>query len=255
VRFCEIPARVDEVNGAFEFLHDFGSPKLFSEHLMSSSRRYYGTACRAFLRCLVRMSHDHVCEVIQQHRRRFVERYVPTSAVPEVARAGDRFSLVAAGGEFLTSLGITALETGEAEAAAGSCFEAWRSERGTNGQWDEMQAIRWLRASLIAHGNSRLQPHNQRSDGQRPKDDSTKTLNRIGFRSTTVERETEYQVMPDMLRDLCGPFSQELVLRALRKRKLLNGCAENRLTAQRTLPEIGRTRCYAISSRIFDDDE
>ena len=256
VRFCEIPARVDDTNGVFESLHGFASAKLFAEHLAVASRTNYGTACREFLRYLVRMGHDSVREIVQQYRRRFIARHVPGTVAPEVARAGDRFALVSASGEFATDAGITAWEPGEAEAAAGSCFQAWRSQRGTDQHWDEEKAIQLLKQSLFAHGNSRFQFYHQRSDTPRPQtDDSAKTVNRLGFRCTTAEGETEYQVLPNMLQDLCGAFSPELVLRALRRRGLLNGCAGHHLTAQRTLPEIGRTRCYAISSRIFEDHQ
>jgi putative DNA primase/helicase len=249
VRFCEIPARVDEAGGAFEFTHEFLTPKAFSDHLKTASRMYYGTACREYLRKIVRMGYDRVRAVVQQHQKCFSERYIPAGATPEVARAGVRFSLVAAAGELLTSIGITGWRPDEAQAAAGSCFTAWNAQRG-GGSWDEDQALRHVKSILLAHGNSRFQ-----LIGEDQKQNESKVLNRLGFRARTKEGETEYIVLPEMFRELCGPYPEDLVRRALQKRGFLKSTDSRHATVKRVLPELGRPRCYVISGRIFGGDE
>lgn len=250
VRFCEIPARVDDQNGAFELLHGFGSPKAFAEHLRTFSRMYYGTACRSFLRHLVRAGFDEVRDMAQQYRRRFMQRYVPPGEVPEIARGGDRFSLVAAGGEMATAMGITGWDPGEASAAAGLCFQAWVRQRGTGGHWDEEQAIRCIRSFITAHGNSRFQFYTRRGQGS---DDNAKVINRVGFRCALPDGGSEYQIPVDAFPEVCGPFSVDLVKRSLQKRGYLVLEDDEHLSCARKLPELGRKRCYVISTKIFED--
>jgi len=250
VRFCEIPARVDDIGGAFESLHEFETPKAFADHLKAASRAYYGSACREYIRQLSRMGCDSVRSAVEQHRKRFTEKFIPAGASPEVARAGARFSLVAAAGELLTGLGITGWQPGEAQRAAGVCFAAWRNQRGGNGAWDEDQALKYVKGFLVAHGNSRFQLIEDR-----PVQDVAKIPNRIGFRSRTRDGECEYIVLSDMFRELCGPYAEELVRRVLQKRGLLKGADPGHATVKRMLPELGRPRCYVISETIFSEGE
>jgi uncharacterized protein (DUF927 family) len=248
VRFCEIPARVSETGGVFEAMHEFETPKAFSEHLKAASRSYYGTPCREYLRQLAGMGYDHVRSAVQQHQKRFADRFIPPGATPEEARAGVRFSLVAAAGELITAFGITGWQPGEAQAAAGACFVAWRAQRG-GGAWDEGQALRHVKTMLAAHGSSRFQPF---GEGQ---NDEIRIVNRLGFRTRTREGDSEYLILPDTFREVCGPYAEELVRRALLKRGLLKLTDARHATVKRTLPELGRVRCYAISSAIFQGED
>jgi len=250
VRFCEIPACVDEIGGAFESLHEFETPKVFADHLKGASRAYYGSACREYIRQLSRIGFDSVRSAVEQHRKRFTEKFIPAGASPEVARAGARFSLVAAAGELLTGFGITGWQPGEAHGAAGACFAAWCAQRGGNGAWDEDQALKHVKTILVAHGNSRF----QLIEDHPKKDGLAKIPNRIGFRSETKSGEYEYIVLPEMFRELCGPYSEELVRRALQRRGFLNA-DPGHATVKRVLPELGRPRCYVISEKIFSEGE
>ena len=231
VRFCEIPARVDDSGGAFELIHEFDTPKAFADHLKAASRAYYGSACREYLGQLSRMGCDSVRSSVEQHRKRFTEKFIPAGASPEVARAGARFSLVAAAGELLTGFGITGWEPGEAQRAAGACFDAWRAQRGGSGVWDEDQALRHVKTVLVAHGNSRF----QLIEDHPTKDGLSKIPNRIGFRSETKSGEYEYIVLPEMFRELCGQYSEELVRAAktrLSQRHRSGACDRQKDTAR-----------------------
>jgi uncharacterized protein (DUF927 family) len=248
VRFCEIPARVDESGGAFEFVHGFASAKAFSEHLKVASRMYYGSASREYLRQLARLGYDQVRSAVQQHQKAFADRFIPAAVSPDVARVGVRFSLVAAAGELVTAFGITGWQPGEAQRAAGACFEAWRAQRG-GGAWDETQALRYVKSVLVAHGNSRFQPF---EEGQRGE---MKIPNRLGFRTRSKDGDCEYLILPDMFREVCGAYPEDLMRRALQKHGFLKGSDARHATVQRTLPELGRTRCYVLSSSIFRDED
>ena len=255
VRFCEIPARVDDKGGAFEFAHEFEGPQAFqafSEHLKAASRTYYGSACRHYLHQLALTGYDRLRSVVQQYQKRFSERFIPPEIGAEEGRAGVRFSLVGAAGELATAMGITGWEPGEALAAAGGCFNAWRVQRGASGSWDENQALKHVASVLITHGNSRFQFF---IEGQ-TRDETIKVPNRIGFRTQAKDGETEYLVLPAMFHELCGPFPEDLVRRTLQRHGLLKGSDPDHATAKRTLPEFsGRPRCYVISGRISASDE
>ena len=255
VRFCEIPARVDDNGGAFEFAHGFEGPnafKNFSEHLKAASRNYYGSACRDYLQQVAHMGYDRVRSVVQQYQKRFSEQFIPPGLAAEAARAGARFSLVGAGGELATALGITGWEPGEALAAAGKCFKAWREQRGSNGTWDENQALKHVESMLIATGNSRFQFFMEGVN----RDETIKVPNRIGVRTVAKDGDTEYLVLPAMFHELCSPHPEDLVRRTLQKRGFLKGSDADHATVKRTLPEFsGRPRCYVISGRICSSDE
>jgi putative DNA primase/helicase len=141
VRFCGIPAQADETNGAFESLHRFKSPKLFAAHLFGKSGQHFGIASREFLHHIVRMGRGTVRERVQRYRREFVGRFLSGSEGADVARAGDRFALVAAAGELLTEVGITGWKPGEAMEGTGKCFREWIKALGTDGNLDEKRAL------------------------------------------------------------------------------------------------------------------
>jgi putative DNA primase/helicase len=255
VRFCEIPAEVgaDGDGGMFEFAHEFeGGPRPFqslSDHLKIASRAYYGSASRDYLYQLAKMGYDNVRSAIQQYQKRFSDRFIQAEIASEAARAGLRFSLVGAAGELATALGITGWEPGEALAATGKIFNAWLLQRGSNGSFDENQALKHIQSMLIAHGNSRFQYF---IDGQKG-DETSKVPNRIGFR-TRKDGDTEYIVLPAMFPELCGQFPEALVLRTLKKHGFLKFDSGHQ-TTKRAVPELDRRpRCYVISGQICSSE-
>lgn len=174
----------------------------------------------------------------------------PPELLQRLHGAGVRFSIVAAAGELLTGLGISSWQPGEAQAAAGKCFAAWRAQRGGSGAWDEDQAIKYVKSVLVAHGNSRFQ-----LIGGAVRMDDSKIANRLGFRALGKNGHSEYILVPEMFREVCGPYSEDLVRRVLQKRGVLKGSDARHTTTKRTLPELGRVRCYVIEGSIFGGDD
>lgn len=250
IRFCEIPARASETGGLFEYTHEFKTPKALSEHLKAASCAQYGEASREYLRYLAGLGEDEIRARVRRHRKHFADHFLPANLSPEEGRAGDRFALVAAGGELATELSIFRFPPGEFHVGVSKCFKAWRAQRGGTGAWDEDQAVKHVAAVLLAHGNSRF----QLVEGFKHDESAAKIMNRIGFRTLAKNGDSEYLVLPQMLRELCGPFSEDLVRRALQKRGFLKTSDSSHATMKRTLPELGRVRCYSISSRIFAGD-
>jgi len=83
-----------------------------------------------------------------------------------------------------------------------------------------------------------------------------KIINRIGFRTIGKDGESEYLLVPETFREICGPYPEDLVRRALQRRGFLKkGSDPQHTTIKRTLPELGRVRCYVISGNIFGGGE
>ncbi len=255
IRFCEIPAKVHDEFGSFEELHGFRSSKDFSELLRSNARKFYGAPIRAFLKQLVKKTPEWIIDTIQGQKRSFLVQRVPPGASREVARAADRFALVGAAGELATAFGLTGWQPGASTGAAAKCFEAWRDQRGGNGQWDADQALSAVRQFLIAHGSSRFQLYSPGMTDEESAKTREKIINRIGFKAVERDGTAEYIVQENMFSELCGAYSRDLVISALRKRGALtvSKSEPQRNTVQRRLPEIGKVRVYVINAHVFDD--
>jgi putative DNA primase/helicase len=249
VRFCEIPASVGEF-GAFEMFYEFASPKALADYLKEQVKRYYGTAARAFLGKLVEQDSGTIINAVNRLKSEFLRAYVPETLSAEVRRAADRFALVAAAGEFATRLGITGWIEGTASGAVAKCFDAWRRSRGTDGNWDEREAIAAVRQALLAHGDSRFQCVGGRVDV------TQRTHNRLGFKNRTANSEVEYLLKRESLAELCRPYPLDQTITALSKAGLLVIEDKGTKTVRRRVAELGpnRSRFIAISSKIFDDE-
>jgi uncharacterized protein (DUF927 family) len=257
VRFCEIPAEVDEENGAFEFLHGFGSSREFADHLLEAGRSFYGTAARKYLKWITSVDTADLKAAIDDRRRDFVQEYLPSGCSREIARVCQRFGLVAAAGDLMTSAGVTGWASGEAQWGVGQCFKAWHFRRGA-GSGDEDRAVKEVARNLFAHGNNRFQLLARPYDADAPQaaDMTARVPNRIGFRMELPRGGVEFiiPVNAGTFRELCGPYPEALALRGLKKRGyLVPDDAEHPITPKRPLPELGRPRCYVIREHIFQE--
>lgn len=255
IRFCEIPARVSEEFGAFEKIHCFGSPQEFAKHLRQESLKNYGTAGRAFLRKLTEHDQDTVATMVKRATAEFMRKYVPEHASAELVRGADRFALVAAAGELATQFGITGWARGAAEGSVAACFNAWRRERGTDGKFEEHGVISVIRQQLMAHGESRFQ-HFESGMDHTGSDAAYRIHNRLGYRTRNAEEGiTEFLLQRESLAEVSKPYPVDFALVALRKCGLLVLEDQGTLTVRRKPPDIPRSRFYAISSRIFQNEQ
>jgi uncharacterized protein (DUF927 family) len=220
VRLINIPADAGKGMGIFEEIHGSSDAARFAKELATSSKRYYGTALPAFLRCLMN-DLDAAMESVRDMMNQFTrDRNGFAQAAPEVHRALGRFALVAAAGELATRFGITGWGEGDAMWAAKVCFEAWLKERGGSTSSDMDAAVRQVQAFIEAHGPGRFQPlrveHNNYGDpiGQR-------VLNRAGFWAEDDDAR-EYLVLPECFRnEMCANFDHKAVASELKKREYL----------------------------------
>lgn len=133
VRCLEIPACPGGGAGVYETLHAHPTGAALSAALAAAATLHHGHAGPAFLEWLVlhreRLRADlpglvrDTAAALRAHHR------VP-DALGEVARAADRFALVAQAGHLATQAGTLPWVQGEALAAASACFAAWLEARG-----------------------------------------------------------------------------------------------------------------------------
>ena len=252
IRFCELPAHVSEEFGAFETIHCFASFQEFAKHLREKSLKQYGTAAREFLRRLTGHDPDTIHTMVKQASSEFMRKYVLEHASEELVRGADRFALVAAGGELATQFGITGWSKGTAEASVARCFEAWRRERGTDGRSEEHGVISVIRHELMAHGDSRFQYFGPDS---KEGEIGYRIANRLGYKTRNAEGQMEYLLQRGELEQICKPYPVEFAVHALRKCNLLEWETAGELTVRRKPPDMPRSRFYAISSHIFQQEQ
>lgn len=250
VRILDIPADTGK-HGVFESLHEFPDGQTFADHLRSAARKFYGTPIRAFIGGITGIEVDQIRTGWQEFKERFVSKVLPKKKQPsEVYRAAARFALVAFAGETATKLQITGWNHGEASRAAEIVFRAWFDNRSGRGGSDAERAISQIRAFIEAHGSSRFEMLTINEESL----DTSKIINRAGFRKKNDEDELEYLFLPEIFRsEVCKGFDHKLVCKTLDERGYLR---HDSAGFQKQLKYGGvQIRPYWVSSKILSGND
>lgn len=251
VRVLDIPAETGKF-GVFEHLHDFSDGQSFADYLRSASRKFYGSAIREFLRGIIELDTENIKSGWRDFSDKFIEKILPNNKKhpSEVYRAAGRFALVAFAGETATKLGITKWKPGEATAAAEIIFRAWFENRNGRGTSDAERALSQIRAFIEAHGASRFEMLTATDESL----DTSKIINRAGFRRQNDLGELEYLFLPEIFRsEVCKGFDYKFVCKILDERRFLR---RDSVGFQKQLKYGGvQIRPYWVSSRILQDAE
>lgn len=272
VRMADIPADAGVGLGAFETLHGWDGGGAFASHLVQQAGTLYGTTGRAWLQWLTENA-DSLKSRIHEMSDTLAAQLVPDGAGGQVQRVGGRFALVGAAGELATAAGLTGWRIGEAERAAGTCFQAWLAARGGVGNGEVVSMLRQVRRFFEAHGEGRFTWWHRGAD-----DHNAKTLQRAGFRrmlnaagdpvKTNGQHgaefgdrmpaaagegvSVEYFVLPEVFRsEVCVGFDSRAVATVLRD----HGCLihdKGTLTERTRLPGLGLANCYRIGPKLFE---
>ncbi len=251
VRVLDIPADTGKF-GVFENLHEFSDGQSFADYLSTATRKYYGSAIRAFLERFIELDAEAAKAGWRDFHAKFIEKILPADKnyPSEVYRAAGRFALVAFAGETATKLQITGWQAGEATKAAEIVFRAWFDNRAGRGGSDAERAISQIRAFIEAHGASRFEMLTNTDESL----DTGKIINRAGFRKKNDSDEIEYLFLPEIFRsEVCKGFDYKFVCEVLDERGFLRHDAAG---FQKQLKYGGvPIRLYWISSRILSSDE
>lgn len=252
VRLVNIEADAGKRLGIFEELHDFADPDEFAQHLASTSRRFYGTPIRAFLRGIVD-DPKAIVKAIAVAVQEFQKRHAPAGVSGEVLRVAARFALVGYAGELACRMGILPWHEGETEEAAAVLFKQWLENRHTHGASDEEQAMRQVREFLERHGHQRFQVILRSRPGSANGDRSPMvTTNRAGFITPTEDGGIDrYYILPEVFeKEVCKGYDPKTVAKTLQQRGWLANDA-GRLQTQIRTPE-GKLRAYCVLSSILE---
>ena len=259
LRLAEIPADAGAGFGAFECLHDFLTGSEFSKALERAARRHYGTAFHAFVSELA-ANQEAVPDLVRDAQRKFEAHCLNDAAHGQARRVAGRFALVGAAGELATKWGITGWQPGEAMQAARTCFDAWLSRRGGQGNQEEKAMLRQVREFIRRKGESAF------TDWDRPANDTEKHApgkpDRAGYRRGCHDAEgndaQEYFLFNEAWRGVvCKGHDAAAVGRLLvAKGYCRKGSETDRpWLVRESLPTEGRARVVHILPALFDSDD
>lgn len=244
VRMIDIAADAGAGFGLFEELHGYEGGAKLSDAIKEVTGDYYGTPAIAFLEHLTNDLQNFPAK-LKQAMAGFVTEHLPPDAAGQAARVCNRFAIIAIAGEYATGAGITGWEQGDAVKAAGICFKSWLDSRGGGGNQERTAILSSVKAFFESHGESRFADIN----------DSTNrvTINRAGFRKCSTEGQ-EYYVLPEAYkRDVCAGFDMKAVTKVLLNVGWLAPDEAGKSQQRKTLPEMGVTRCYVLTSKVWGD--
>lgn len=241
VRFLDIPADSGCGMGLFENIHQFSTPAEFADYLKSSTKRYYGTALRAWVHWVCSNRTSVIAEALRLQEE-FVLANTPIEAEGEVTRALRRFGLLGAAGELATRPGLTGWEPGEATAQVKRCLESWLSERGGAGSSDLEKGITQV-LSFIEQGGARFQAM----------DSDFAPRDRLGFRRR-LAHEMQFLILTDVFKDvLCSGFDYKAIRKEMIARGLLLPGTEGHPGQEQVrVPHLGRRWVYVLPTDDAD---
>ncbi len=259
LRLAEIPADAGAGLGVFENLHDYASGSEFAKALDRAARRHYGAAFHAFVAELAKHQ-EAVPDLVREAQRTFEAHTLNDAAHGQARRVAGRFALVGAAGELATKWGMTGWQPGEALSAARTCFDAWLSRRGGQGNQEEKAMLRQVREFIRRKGESAF------TDWERPANDTDKHApgkpDRAGYRRACHDAEgnesQEYFLFNEAWRSVvCKGYDAAAVGRLLvAKGYCRKGSEANRpWQVKENLPTEGRARVVHILPALFDSDD
>lgn len=256
LRVAEIPADAGAGLGIFEQLHGEANGAEFSRALDRGTRKHYGTAWLAFLSSLAKHQ-GTIVDALREARKAFERHYLTDDASGQARRVADRFALVGAAGELATKWGITGWVAGESLKAAGSCFSAWLTNRGGEGNAEERAMLAQVREFLRRYGESAF------TDWDRPANDSDKhspvRSDRAGYRKhDPVTDEIDYYIFTETFRTrICKGYHAANMGRLLMARGYIEEGKESgrEWVVKEKLPTEGRARVVHVLPTIWADDD
>jgi len=242
VRLIDIDADAGAGFGLFEELHNYQGGAKFSDAVREATQTHYGTAAIGFLERASRDSKT-LSVLLKAAIAEFVLANLPDDAGGQVERICNKFALIAAAGEYATSIGITGWTKGDATIAAQICFTSWLKNRGGSENQEANEILSKVKAFFEIHGESRFA-------GLKDSPERI-TVNRAGFSELTVNGLYFYVLPAAYKKDVCAGFDMRQVSRVLIESGWLIPDSEGKSSQRKTLVELGSTRCYVFSPKMW----
>ena len=252
VRIVDFPADAGAGLGMFEELHGRPNGHEFAIALENGTSSYFGTPIRSFLD-QVATDRDECLSFARKEIDRFEAEFIPKNADGQVLRVAQRFSIIAAGGELATKLGVTGWQEGQAYWGVGECTTAWLEKRGGTGPLEIIKALKQVRDFLEKHGSARFERMAKKNSDGAYHSLSAYVRDRAGFCEKSTEGRA-YYVLPSGWAEMCMGHDRALVAKELKKRGLLHTSADGRNQVSKRLPGIGLKRVYHLKPEVLSYD-
>lgn len=238
IRLADIEADAGREMGIFETLHGRSSPAEFAKEIKDRTSQYFGVAGQAWLEQLT-ANREQLHRDVNDQINLFIRQVVPNGSAGQVVRVARRFALVAVAGELATEYGLTGWNTGDATAAAKTCFTSWLENFGGNGNREERAILAQVRSFFETHGASRFEDIRTTDEQRVP--------HRAGFFRTTSENIREFIVLPEVFRnEICQDKDEKLVKKVLIKAGILSPAENGQPSQNIRLPTFGSVKAYVL---------
>lgn len=234
VRIVDLLADAGEGLGVWQNLHQHDNAGRFSENLKSASAKNYGTLGRSFIAALI--EHRDNAD-IEAKLNAVVAEWTPVKSTGQVRRVVARFALAGVAGELAVAFGLVPWAEGEPLCAAKECLDSWLQSRGGSGDREDDYVIDTMKSFLGRYSSARFQnmdpgPHDR-------------IIDRAGFRRS-LNGQNQYLFTAEQLRAVYSGSNHVSAAKALNRAGMLHRNDGNNLTIWVNLPDLGRTRVYAV---------
>jgi putative DNA primase/helicase len=242
VRMLDIPGDRGFGFGVFDNPGRTGDAAELATLFKQAAVSAYGTAGCEIVRRIVDEGADEIGTTVRKMVETFVNRYLPKGSDGQVARAAQRFGLIAAAGELATVLEVTPWNAGAATEAAEWAFGAWMAQRGGTEPAEVRQATEQIRLFVEQHGESRFEDVNG--------DSPTIINNRAGWR-TGKGQDREWWIPSQVWKsEICAGLDPKLAARTLAEHGFLRRSNDGYQTVVKIAGQCRRV--YVLLAEIVE---
>ncbi len=243
VRMLDVPADRGQGYGAFDSPGRYRDAASFSAAIKAAATSAYGTLGPAFVEKILQVGTDETERLLRRYITVFMRRHLPKDTEGQVQRAGERFGLICAAGEFAALHGLVPWKTGEVENAAAWAFEQWIENRGGVDSMEVRQVIERIRSFIDLRGKS----HFERINGG----DRCVIHHQAGWTKGKGAGRL-WLFSPAGWQMACGDIDPKFAAKVLRSQGMLE-CGSDGLQKVHKIDGAAR-RAYTVNSRIHGDD-
>ena len=184
LRLLDIAADGGRDMGIWAAVADDETPARRSEALKAAAKAHFGHAGPRFLEKLI-ANREPLLGDLREHMADFRSEVRCEDDSGQIARAVERFALIAAAGELASGLGVVPWDLGDATAAVRTVFERWATAFGRVGLREDRQAVECVKAYIETHRSSFATMHDA-DEGAPPaktvREDESRSMLTVGFR-------------------------------------------------------------------------
>ena len=217
-----------------------------SEAIKTAAKAHFGHAGPLFLEKLIG-DREALLRKAREYREMFRAEALRNGDSGQIARAADRFALIAAAGELAAELGIVPWKWGDALEAVQFVFERWASDFGRKGLREDRQIIERLADFVQTRGSEFVAA--DRSDDQNAEAPRARSMKTSGVRHYQDD-QLYFLFYPSAFKEALKGFDVKEAARFLKRSELLLTDAEPGRLTKKKKHDGESTNFYWVSGRI-----